>query len=133
MRNKYQAHKFEKMSFHFIFYKYEYFVHNESWHLYVYSALCFLFVLKAKYNYKSIVTLLQAIGGVLATLFIPYESPGNTYATKLLFIKVHLMLGASIIIGNIESKFFKYSIPVVFFLISGFEKLLDIINNVLES
>lgn len=132
MRNKFHAIEYQKMKFHYIFYKYEYYHHNESLYLYVYIALCFLFIFNAKYTYKSIVPLIQSIGGVLGTLFIPYESPGNTYATKLFFVKLHLMIGATIIIGNVKSRLIRYLIPAIFFIISGFYKMKDIISTALE-
>lgn len=133
MRSQYGQVQYNKTNFNFNNYVYEYLNHNEPWYTYAYIILCFLFILNGKYTYKSIVPLIQSIISIIATLFVPYESPGNTYATKLFFIKLHLMLGASIIIGNVKIKQVRYAIPIIFFVISGFYKMGDIIHSVLES
>lgn len=133
MRSQYGQVQYNKANFNFNNYVYEYLHHNEPWYTYAYIILCFMFILNGKYTYKSIVPLIQSIISIIATLFVPYESPGNTYATKLFFIKLHLMLGASIIIGNAKIKQVRYAIPIIFFVISGFYKMGDIIHSVLES
>lgn len=119
-------------SFNFKYMQYEFIQHKEKWFFYTYACICLLFIKKAKYSYKSIVPLIQGIVGIIATTFLPYESRLNTYATKLFFIKLHLMLVAGITLGNQKSGYLSYGIPIVFLIISALYKFREIAKYIME-
>ncbi|OHT03420.1 hypothetical protein TRFO_06645 [Tritrichomonas foetus] len=128
-RNGYVA--YNKRDFMFALFKNE-IIERESWVIYVFIAIGLLFIKKAKYNYISMVPLIQFIVGTIASIFMPYESPGNTIPMKLFFIKLHLMLASSLILSKISNKIVQYGLPIGLILISGFFKLKSIAQYIID-
>ena len=66
-----------------------------------------------RYRYVNVVPLIQIFVGVLCTIFIPYETPGESVASRFFIIKTLLMIGAGIIFSAAKHPFVTYGIPAL--------------------
>ena len=126
LRRHLGAVAFQKRSFMFALYQNEFKAH-EALYTSIYIIIClFVTFRRVKFDYKSIVVVIQLFVAAVATVFIPYESPGNTIAMRMFFLKLCLMLNSGILLSRIENSFVKYSLPVIFLIISAVYKLVSI-------
>ena len=66
-----------------------------------------------RYRYVNVVPLIQIFAGVIATIYIPYETPGEAVASRLFIIRTLLMIWSGIVFSASKYNLIKYGVPAL--------------------